>query len=521
MAGDPYWNNVVLAMHMDGANASTTFPDLKGHTITAAGNAKISTAQSKFGGASALFDGAGDYLNIAASTDLVLGTGDFTIECWINIIAYGGSGAQNDSTLFGLQGTSGGFFMYSRWSDGALCWFDGATGLSSTSGIQMSTWTHVAVTRSAGTLRLFENGTLKASRINYFYNIASGVTQWRVGGNAFGDSTRYFNGYIDDLRVTNGVARYTADFAPPTEAFPSTPPQISGTVKDSTGAFVARTVRAYRRSDGAFAGQTVSNATTGAYSITTLDGTPHFAVVHDGAVVDSDPYWNNVVLAMHMDDTGLTDIKGHAVTRVGNAARSSTQSKFGGYSAFFDGVGDYLTLPNTPDFDFAGEFTIEFWAYMSAYGASWSCVISRYNDTTPSGWRIILPTSGGSWQFSFVDSGGTVRGYAGQTLSVGQWYHLAVTFDGANYRTFTNGTLNATISNALPPKSVGTSYSPFIGATNTAAWHLNGYIDDLRITKGVARYTTSFTPPVSPFQHALVPGSPTENALILDNITPL
>ena len=88
-----------------------------------------------------------------------------------------------------------------------------------------------------------------------------------------------------------------------------------------------------------------------------------------------DPYWNNVVLAMHMDDVGLSDLKGHAVTLNGNAARSSVQSKFGGYSTAFDGTGDYLSLSDSEDWNFgAGDFTIEFWVRPSVIsGAAKQC----------------------------------------------------------------------------------------------------------------------------------------------------
>lgn len=76
-----------------------------------------------------------------------------------------------------------------------------------------------------------------------------------------------------------------------------------------------------------------------------------------------DPYWNNVVLAMHMDDVGLSDLKGHAVTLNGNAARSSVQSKFGGYSAYFDGVAaSSVATTASTDTVLNGDFTIELWA---------------------------------------------------------------------------------------------------------------------------------------------------------------
>lgn len=298
---------------------------------------------------------------------------------------------------------------------------------------------------------------------------------------------------------------------------------VSGTVKDSTGAFASRMVRAYRRSDGAFAGQTVSNATTGAYSITTLDGTPHFAVVHDGAVWD--PYWNNVVLAMHMDDTGLTDEKGHAVTLYG-VARSSVQSKFGGYSAYFEGVdanNGRIEIADSADWNYPGAFTIEFFirpvtikstiSYLYTQGslAVSTCGGVRIDLAATTGIISVLgSTNGTSWLFtSGLDST--------TALSTSAFTHVALSDDGTTCRLFINGVNEASrptwAKPDLPhPLMIG-------GAWGSLDRELNGYIDDLRITKGVGRYTANFTPPSSAFLSG--PSTPTENALILDSITPL
>jgi hypothetical protein len=84
---DPYFSNVSLLLHGDGTNGSTTIVDSSASpkTLTAFGNAQISTAQSKFGGSSIAFDGTGDYLSISSSNDLTLGTSDFTLETWARL----------------------------------------------------------------------------------------------------------------------------------------------------------------------------------------------------------------------------------------------------------------------------------------------------------------------------------------------------------------------------------------------------------------------------------------------------
>lgn len=288
---------------------------------------------------------------------------------------------------------------------------------------------------------------------------------------------------------------------------------ISGTVRDSSGSFAARLVRAYRRSDGALAGQAVSNATTGAYSITTLDDTAHFAIVHDGAAVEGDPYWNNVVLAMHMDDTGLTDVKGHTVTLTGNAARSSAQSKFGGYSAYLDGSGDLVAVASSSDFAFGtGDFTIEFFYRQSAAGNPY-LIDCRPNSST-NGAYVTVYLTGGTVVF-FTNSAARITSSA---VSLNTWYHVALCRSGTSTRMFIEGA------------QVGTTYTDTtnyvtcpvnIAASGNVLYTLTGFIDDLRITKGVARYKANFTPPTAAFPHAVTPGSPTENALVLDNITPL
>jgi hypothetical protein len=98
---DPYASNVSLHLKMDGANGSTTFTDSSPNalTVTAVGNAQISTTQSKYNGTSAYFDGTGDYLNLATSTAFGFGTGDYTAECWINIA--GGQGT--DRIIFDFR----------------------------------------------------------------------------------------------------------------------------------------------------------------------------------------------------------------------------------------------------------------------------------------------------------------------------------------------------------------------------------------------------------------------------------
>lgn len=288
---------------------------------------------------------------------------------------------------------------------------------------------------------------------------------------------------------------------------------ISGTVKDEAGNFAQRIVRAYRRSDGAFASQAVSDATTGAFSCAALDTSAHYALTLDGEVAEYDPYWNSVVLAMHMDDAGLTDLKGHAVTLTGNVARSSTQSKFGGYSAAFDGSGDLASVASSSDFAFGtGDFTIEFFVRQAVAGTEFLIDCRPYSSSNGAYITVYVDASG---IYLYVSS--AVR-ITGPVVSAGAWHHIALSRSSGSTRLFVDGTqAGATYADATSYISCPVN----IGASGNLASVLNGHIDDMRITKGVARHTANFTPPSSAFPGGLVPGAPTANALILDNITPV
>ena len=201
---DPDFGNVTLLLHMNGSNESTTFTDNSNSalTVTANGNAQISTAQSKFGGAAGLFDGTGDYLSFPG---ISIGTSDdCTIECWFyrtgGEALVGSTGGGNYQFLAVLAGK-----LYAYWNGNEV---EGGT-------VADSTWHHAAVTRSSGTMRLFLNGTQVAT--------AAGNTQtFSITKVAQAVNRSDFNGYIDDLRITKGVARYTANFTPPTAPFPDT-----------------------------------------------------------------------------------------------------------------------------------------------------------------------------------------------------------------------------------------------------------------------------------------------------------
>jgi hypothetical protein len=185
------------------------------------GNAQISTTQSKWGGSSIAFDGTDDRLtnNNYVNQNLVMGTGDFTIEGWF----YTASPATNRG-LFQISTTAGGLEAGNTnniavyCSSSVLGVYYNDTFKAGTTSISSSTWTHFALVRNSGTTKLYVNGTAdsgfgsNADTRNY-------TGGYIVVGGYFSTSFLW-NGYIDDLRITKGYARYTANFTAPTAPFP-------------------------------------------------------------------------------------------------------------------------------------------------------------------------------------------------------------------------------------------------------------------------------------------------------------
>jgi hypothetical protein len=214
---DVYVNNVSLLLRGNGTDGSTTFVDssLSPKTITAVGNAQISTAQSKFGGASMLFDGNGDYLQASYNSSYDFGTGDFTVELWIYRAgnSTGGVGSDYEALIGSNASGNSKWTIYLRRSTKNIAWFGDDGTLRETSGatISDSAWYHVAWCRSGSTLRGFIDGTQRYSATaTGSYTTGS---EMRIAYDL--DANRQFYGYIDDLRITKGVARYTANFTPP------------------------------------------------------------------------------------------------------------------------------------------------------------------------------------------------------------------------------------------------------------------------------------------------------------------
>jgi hypothetical protein len=218
-ASDPYWSSVSMLLHMEGANNGTTFTDSKGLiTLTATESIVTSTSQYKYGASSAYFPYSigSSGLILSSSTALTL-SGDFTIELWFrtpnpttNYVIIGGnySGGTNRSLQINQPA-------------GKLYFYDGTTEVSTTASvtIQANTWHFLALTRSGSTMRFYFDGSKVGNDLTSSNSMDfSAGSLGRLRGNPF----QQFQGYMDEVRITKGVARYTGStLTVPTAAFPN------------------------------------------------------------------------------------------------------------------------------------------------------------------------------------------------------------------------------------------------------------------------------------------------------------
>jgi hypothetical protein len=213
-------STVSLLLHMEGTNGSTTFIDNSTNnlTVTAYGDAQISTTNKVFGTGSALFDGDGDYLEITDVAPFEFGSEDFTLECWIYIYEGGGG---TTIARWGGEGDGGyAFFFLVNTSEGIVVYLNNANIPEVTGGtITPETWHHVCLVRNGTDLRSFIDGQQVGTTATFTDPITPSTTVLRVGWDVYGNIP--FNGYIDELRITKGAAIYTSNFTPPTEPFPN------------------------------------------------------------------------------------------------------------------------------------------------------------------------------------------------------------------------------------------------------------------------------------------------------------
>lgn len=228
-ATDPHFASVSLLLHMEGADASTTFTDSSSnaHTVTAAGDAQLDTSVSPpYSTSAGLFDGTGDYLSVPDHASLDFGTGDFTIEGWFRAANFtavpflwhkfgAGSGASN-GWFIEVDATH----IYAGKGVNTLNTDFGSFSIS----ISTNTWYHLAITRTGNNLQAFLGGNSVGTFTPGGGGIATNVDNASPcilggGGGSF-FTTANLNGRMKDWRVTKGVRRYTANFSVPSLPYP-------------------------------------------------------------------------------------------------------------------------------------------------------------------------------------------------------------------------------------------------------------------------------------------------------------
>jgi hypothetical protein len=410
--------------------------------ITAVGNAQVSTAQSKFGGSSAAFDGGNDWL---LADDLVLGTNDFTIECWINRLGNGAvdpnmgivdyrTSVSNVGPLFNARAVSG---------DIVVGLFVSGSYRITSNIISNNQWIHVALVRSGNEHRLYMNGVQEGvtwtSTSDYVNSLAT------IGAYNFnsvsGDDKRSWNGYIDEFRISN-TARYTANFIPQTQSF----------VNDENTLLLIH-------ADG-------TNAST---------------------------YFE--------DDNGVPAINwsGRApniVTVVGDSKISTVESKFGQSSAYFDGTGDYLAIANIPGFIAANtDITSECWVYFPTTVPINRGII-QLGTVSPTqsnlGTLTMVVNGTGGWRVQANDTTTNVS----STVAADTWYHVALVKTINSTVFYVNGQALLTLSTTNTAYTATDSIT--IGGYWSTSFLMTGYIDEVRVSTS-ARYTTNFTPASASF----------------------
>ena len=480
VATDPYIKYTTLLLQGEGTNGAqnNTFLDssTNAFSITRNGNATQGTFTPYGSNWSNYFNGSDAYWKQSSSTNYTFGTSDFTIELWINInststqmrriigVGYGANGGSHGCTwdirYLGTESPTG-QIMFGRYDGGTETNFttSGAT-------ITVGTWTHIAISRTGGNLRIFVDGVAyysAANSTNYTAITYGSNTEFWAGLGYYGPPAgltgpRYFGGYFSNIRIINGTGIYSSTFTP------STTPLTAVT---NTQLIAAQSNR-------------FLDTSTNAQAITP-SGSP--------SVQRFSPF---------------------------SPTTAYSTSVIGG-SAYFDGTGDYLTAPSNVNLSstlLASNFTIECWIY----------VISLPN--APTIWTNSVSNSDG-FSGSYVQTNGTIgTGKYGvnefnttNTIKLNTWTHFALVRNSGTLYVYLNGVQDPTTGAASTYLNTSATKPMQIGSSNqNTPAALHGYISDLRVVSS-ALYTASFTVNTTPL--TAVSGTnlllSATNAGILDN----
>ena len=312
--------------------------------------------------------------------------------------------------------------------------YDGSSFKSGSSSAVTGQWVHYAVTRASGTLRFFINGTNTATTTSSNFNYTQAL-----GISAYSSGSSFINGYQSNVRINNTTALYTSNFTPSTTPLTA----ISGTTL-----LTCQSNRFIDNSSNAFA--------------ITVNGSP--SVQRFSPFNPTAPY-----------DTATI-----------------------GGSGYFDGSGGYLSVPSNSAFNLGtGEFTIEFWMYLTAF-PWYEMLVGRQNYGAGTGWGVWIKNDAGNALSVFLNAASTI--IVGAVPPLNAWQHVAIVRNSSNVITiYQNGVATGSASvSSFTDSSTNLNIGANDGSSWNASYPVNGYMSNLRIVKGTAVYTSTFTPPTSP-----------------------
>ncbi|UCD23790.1 MAG: LamG domain-containing protein [Gemmatimonadota bacterium] len=545
-------SDAAMYANFNGADGDTSFTtqDASKRALGFGGGARISTGQAKFGTASVQFDTSPEgYLQVDNYDDaLTFGTGDFLIEMWIYNITL-------PATFFIYDGRSAGTQVAPviYYTAGGLDYYvNGGTRIAG-GALSSGVWQHIALERVSGSTRLYIDGVQTGSTFTDANNYVS-VPTMRIGNYALGLVNNSMNGYIDDFRVLKGSFAYgpsPASFSVPTapayDSYGAVSEMISTVSLDSSNSMVT----AHRT--GEYVGAIEFDGTLGFGNDVKLGGlgAPDLvsdariceAVYYDGALGIDDirrlegylaHKWNmqDSLPATHpfkyrgpdkqpaaqLIANFVGDRDGHAgspqyiaetgqvATFVSTASLDDNEFKFNGTSLALNGSSDYVTFPDSADYTFDGDFTIECWVYFNTVPTN-AGFVSHYDSQSGNNRSWIWGKFGSNLRLYTSTDGansGVVQFNQAWTPTTGVWYHCAVTRENNTVRLFVDGTQLGTDAAYGSPEALFNCTDVLrIGATRGGSGvtdYMNGNIDSVRIVKGTALYKRNFTVPPRAFR---------------------
>ncbi|MCE9646910.1 MAG: DUF11 domain-containing protein [Chloroflexi bacterium] len=466
-------------LHLNGSDSSTSIMDQIGKVWTANGNAQIDTAQSKFDGASALFDGSGDYISSPDSIDWQLDNGtntdQWTVDFWVRFSVDPGTGTVGLIQQFGDANNTWSVRLQSN----NLRFTVRSAGVNIVQVDQpwdpdSATWYHVAIVK---------NGT--AGYMHFVNGIQLGSTTTDTdpmpnfsGGLRLGlvttSSDNYLNGWLDEIRLSKGVARWTVNFTPPAA------PYGNGLEPTYTPAYTATT--------------TATNTNTGT---PTKTFTPSLTPTPFTFTPTSTPQFGSLLAYWSFEGSAGTTVYDDAVGDVtaNNATLTNgpviQSSGAQGSSAFFDGVNDYASITDQAEVNKNGSFTISAWINPASLVTSRTQYIVQkgagnkdYGLITVSTQGTATPTANpgnsnanGSIAFQVGDL--TPNTLYGPVLPVNTWTMVTGVYDSAagQMRLYLNGQLVASQS---VTGTVSMSASGLTFSSSAAANVYHGSLDEVR-----------------------------------------